>query len=226
MTAPIAKKKDTNLVTMKDVIFMYTSVSKPQEQQNTENKPPLTDHPLEMHSYEVKILISETRFKHLKKEFKGAKNLPNAKEYEKEELLEKWGDYLKEDDLEDDMYLVKFTQSALVGKPSNRRESFPIQQIGIKGRVQDIKGETVSQETNIANGTKGHFQFKPVETKFGLYLYPHLLCITDLIEYTGGTAEEDYDSLGLEELDESELAKVAEVEEVEEEENKVENVPF
>ena len=31
-----AVKKETNIVTMKDVIFMYTSVSEPREQHRTE----------------------------------------------------------------------------------------------------------------------------------------------------------------------------------------------
>jgi len=110
------------------------------------------------------------------------------------------------------MMLVKFSQSCLVGKADKngvRRESYAIKQIGIKGKVQDMLGQTVDQETSIGNGTKGHFQFRPVETTNGLYLYPQLLCITELIEYTGGEAEEDMDSLGLEELGEADLDEVA-----------------
>lgn len=207
-----AAKKETNIVTMKDVIFMYTSVSRAVEQLNTDNKPPLSaptspTFNLEFHSYEVKILITEKRYKQLKKSFAGAKNLPNAKEFEKDELLEKY-DFLNEADLDDDMVLVKFSQSCLVGKPDAngvRRESFPIKQIGIKGKVQDLNGLEIGQETSIGNGSKGHFQFRPVEGKNGLYLYPQLVCITELIEYTGGTGEEDYDSLGLEDLDEADM---------------------
>jgi len=204
-----AQAKETNIVTLKDVIYMYTSVSKPVAQLNTDNRAPLSISPLEFHSYEVKILISDERFKKLKKSFKGAKNLPNAKEFEKEDLLEKYS-YLDEADLEDDMVLVKFSQSCLVGKADAngvRKESFPIKQIGIKGKVQDINGLTINQDTNVGNGSKGHFQFRPVETaKGGLYLYPQLVCITELVEFTGGTGgEEDYDSLGLEDLDEADL---------------------
>ncbi len=204
-----AAKKDTGIVTIKDVIFMYSSVSRPVAQLNTDNKAPLSaptspTFGLEFHSYEIKILISDKRFKQLKKEYKGAKNFPNAKEHEKEDLLEKF-DFLDEADLDDDMVLVKFSQSCLVGKPDSngvRRESFPIKQIGIKGRVQDRHGNTITQETNMANGTKGHLQVRPVESKNGLYLYPSLVCITDLIEYVGAEAE-DEESLGLEELDET-----------------------
>lgn len=207
-----AAKKETSIVTMKDVIFMYTSVSRPVEQLNTDNKPPISskDSPtfgLEFHSFEVKILISEERFKKLKKEFKSAKNLPHAKEHEKDDLLEKY-DFLNESDLEDDMYLVKFSQSCLVGKADKngvRKESYPIKQIGIKGKVQDINGVTIDQDTSIGNGSKGHFQFRPVEGPNGLYLYPQLVCITELIEYVGGGAEEDMESLGIEDLDETDM---------------------
>lgn len=194
-----AEKKESNIVTMKDVIFMYSSVSRPIEQLNTENKPPMSDHDLEMHSYEIKILISDDRFKKLKKSFKGAKNLPNAKEFSAEECEEKF-----DIEVEDDMVLIKFSQSCLVGKASQRRASFPITQIGIKGKVQDNLGNTIDQETRLGNGTKGHFQFRPVEGKNGLYLYPHLLCITELVELVSGV-EEDLDSLGLEDLDETDM---------------------
>ncbi len=214
--APQAQKKETSIITMKDVIFMFSSVSRAIEQLNTDNKPPQSDPSsptfgLEFHSFEVKILITESRFKTLKKKFKGAKNITNAKDFEKDDLLEKY-DCLQESDLEDDMVLIKFSQTCLVGKPDKngvRRESYPIKQIGIKGKVQDHKGETVDQDTNLGNGTKGHFQFRPVDGANGLYLYPQLLCITDLIEYTGGEAEEDLDSLGLEELDEADLNEEA-----------------
>ncbi len=216
-----AEKKETSIVTMKDVIFMYTSVSRPVEQLNTDNKPPLSgkDSPtfgLEFHSFEIKILISEERFKKLKKGFKAAKNLPHAKEWSKEDLMEKY-DFLNDEDLDEDMYLVKFSQSCLVGKPDKngvRKESYPIKQIGIKGKVQDMHGVTIDQETSIGNGTKGHFQFRPVEGANGLYLYPQLVCITELIEYVGGGAEEDMESLGLEDLDETNVVEAGKEEAV------------
>ena len=221
-----AAKKETSIVTMKNVIFMYTSVTRPVEQLNTDKKPPISgkDSPtfgLEFHSFEIKILISEERFKKLKKEYKAAKNLPHAKEVEKDELLEKY-DFLNPDDLEDDMYLVKFSQSCLVGKADKngvRKESYPVKQIGIKGKVQDIHGNPIDQDTSIGNGTKGHFQFRPVESANGLYLYPQLICITELIEYVGG-AEEDMDSLGIEDLDDTDME--AEAEEMEAEEMEAE----
>jgi hypothetical protein len=209
-----AAKKETTIETMKDVIFMYSSVSRPIEQLNTDNKPPISaptspTFGLEFHSFEIKLLLTETRFKALKKKFKAAKNIPHAKEHEKEDLLSKY-DFLNEADLDDEMVLIKFSQSCLIGKADKdgvRRESYPITQIGVKGKVQDIHGNTINQETSVGNGSKGHFQFKPVEGTNGLYLYPHLVCITDLIEYVG-TVEEDFDSLGLEDLSETDVAKV------------------
>tara|TARA_R110000851_G_scaffold224686_1_gene377532 strand:- start:149 stop:871 length:723 start_codon:yes stop_codon:yes gene_type:complete len=209
-----AAKKETNIVTMKDVIFMYSSVSRPIEQLNTDNKPPISaptspTFGLEFHSYEIKLLLTEERFKGLKKQFKAAKNIPHAKEHEKADLLAKY-DFLNEADLADDMVLIKFSQSCLVGKADKsgvRRESYPITQIGVKGKVQDIHGATIDQETSVGHGSKGHFQFKPVEGANGLYLYPHLICITELIEYVGGV-EEDLDSLGLEDLAETDVSAV------------------
>ena len=212
MTTATAAKKESSIVTLKDVIFMYTSVSREIAQLNTDNKPPISASTsptfgLEFHSYEVKILISEKRYKELKKSQTGAKNLVNAKDHEKDDLLEKYS-FLNESDLADDMVLIKFSQSCLVGKADAngvRKSSFPIKQIGIKGKVQDLNGLDVGQETSLGNGTKGHFQFRPVEGKNGLYLYPQLVCVTELIEYKGGTGEEDYDSLDLEDLDEADM---------------------
>lgn len=194
-----------NIVTMKDVTFMYTSVSRPVEQLNTENKPPLSDHELEMHSFEVKILVSDDRFKKLKKAYKGAKNFPHAKELSAEEVKDAF-----DMEVEDDMVLIKFSQSCLVGPANKRRESFPIKQIGIKGKVQDNAGNTIDQETSVGNGTTGHFQFRPVEGKNGLYLYPHLICVTNLIEYVSAGVEDDMDSLGLEDLDETDVKAAGE----------------
>ena len=65
---PVAKEKETTIVTLKNVIFMYTSVSRPVEQLNTDKKPPISGESsptfgLEFHSYEVKILVTESVFK-------------------------------------------------------------------------------------------------------------------------------------------------------------------
>lgn len=215
-----AAVKETNIKTLKNVIFMYTSVNRAVKQLNTDNKPPISapsspTFGMEFHSYEIKILVSDKIYKQLKKEHKGAKNLPNAKEHTKEELLEKYT-YLNPEDMDDDMVLIKFSQSVLVGKADKdgvRKESYPVKQIGIKGKVQDIHGNPIDQDTSLGNGTKGHFQFRPVESANGLYLYPQLVCVTELVEYAGGGAEEDLESLGLEELDETDIEAEAAEEE-------------
>ena len=51
-----AQEKKNSIVTVKDVIFMWSSVNRAVEQKNEDNKPPLSDSPLEFHSYEIKIL--------------------------------------------------------------------------------------------------------------------------------------------------------------------------
>jgi hypothetical protein len=204
-----AQKKDNNIVTIKDVIFMWSSVNRAVEQKNEDNKPPLSDDPLEFHSYEIKVLITDEKFKSLKKAYKGARNWTYAKEFEKEELESKYTDVDFSSLDSDDLVLIKFASTCLTGKQGKRVPSRPIELIGIKGRVQDKDGQPVNQETEFSNGSKGHFQFRVSETKYGLYLYPQLVCLTELIEYTGGTGEPDYDSLGLEELDDVDVKAVA-----------------
>lgn len=202
-----AQTKNNGVVTIKDVMFMWSSVNRPVEQKNEDNKPPLSDDPLEFHSYEIKVLLTEDRFKELKKAYKGARNWTHAKEFEKSELEEKYPDIDFSSIDGDDLVLVKFASTCLSGKQGKRVPSRPIELIGIKGRVQDLDGNPVSQDTEFSNGSRGHFQFRISETKFGLYLYPQLVCLTHLIEYTGGAGESDYDSLGLEELDEVDMKK-------------------
>ena len=53
--------------TLKDVYFFYTSVSVPEKQLNPDGKPAESEHPLEGHSFEIKILITEDRYKKIKK---------------------------------------------------------------------------------------------------------------------------------------------------------------
>jgi hypothetical protein len=191
--------QESKLKTIKDVVFYYTSTTYATKQLNKDNKPPLSDDPLEFHSYEVKIAIPESRFKQLKKKFSGAKNFPNVKEYSPSEFVEKG---FAEEEPDEDMVLIKFAQAALTGKKGARKPSRPITQIGIKGKVQDRNGVTISADTQIGNGTKGHLQFNPVESDYGLYLYPTAICITELVEYQSGAGGYDEDGFDLEELDE------------------------
>lgn len=201
--------EETSIKTIKDVLFYYTSTTYAQEQYKAkgEVKVPMSDHPKEGHSYEIKILITEERFKGFKKAFKGAKNLPNVKEYSKEECVTRLG---MEEEPEDDMILIKFSQSAMMGKKGDRKESRPLKQIGIINGKRDRNGLDILPETNIGNGSKGHLQFKPVETKFGLYLYPHALCITELVPWItsgGNDGSVDEEGFGIETVEEEESAE-------------------
>jgi hypothetical protein len=196
--------------TIKNVIFYYTSVSKPEKQLNPENKAPKSEHPLEGYSYEVKILITEDRYKKLKKTFKGAKNFDKAKELDIDECLA-MGETVTED-----MVLITFRQTACIGKTikrddgtTTRKESRLIPQFGIKGKVQDKHGLTIDADTNLGYGTQGHFQFRPVRNDFGLYLYPNALCITQLVEFAGGDEDSiDEDAFDFEALDEVDINAV------------------
>jgi len=202
-----AKKKESTLKTVKDVIFVYSSVCHPQKQLNKDNKAPLSDHALEFHGYEIKILVTETVFKALKKAFKGAKNFPNVKEYTPEEVVTLLGEDWPEPD--EDMVLIKFTQGCLFGKKGSRKEARKVGLVGSKKSVNsdgtaffDNKGMVITSETSIGNGSKGHLQFNPVENEFGVYLYPTAVCITDLVEYVSNATTMDEDAFGIEESDE------------------------
>jgi hypothetical protein len=212
----MTEKKKSTLKTVKNVTFAYTSVSRAQKQLNKENKPPLSDNPLEFHGWEVKILVSETVYKSLKKAFKGAKNFPNTKEYTPEECVEK---NLMQEEPDEDQVLIKFTQGCLYGPKGNRKDSRPVSQIGVKGGVQDRNGLTINKDTNIGNGTKGHLQFNPVTNDFGTYLYPTAICITELVEYIPESAGYDAEGFGMEELDEEDAFASDEPEEEEEEDD-------
>ena len=192
--------------TLKDVIFVYSSVTYPNKQLNKENKPHKSDHALEMHSWEIKVLVTEERFKALKKKYKGAKNFPNAKELTPEECEKDYGIPKPETDL----VLIKFSQSCLTGRSipdplltgkTTRKGSIPIKLIGIVDKVQDRSGNLITATTDLGNGTKGHLQFNPGESEHGVYLYPVAVCVTDLVEYTGGAGSMDEEAFGIEELE-------------------------
>lgn len=202
------EKKESNLKTLKNVMFVYTSVERAMKQLNKENKPPLSDDPMEFHSYEVKVLVTEKVFKAMKKAFKStagtpAKNFPNAKDVAAEDAEEIYGV-----EVDEDMVLIKFAQSALVGPKGSRKPSHKVRLVGSKrtkteaGTVYyDNDQQVVAQETNIGNGSMGHLQFSPVETEFGLYLYPVAICLTNLVEYISDGTEMDEDAFGIEDVE-------------------------
>ena len=189
--------------TVKDVIFVYTSTTKAVKQLNPEGKAPMSSDPMEQHSYEIKILVSETVFKALKKAFPGAKNFQHARDFTAAECLEKNMTTELEDE---DQVLIKFSSTVLRGPATKRVPSPAIKQIGIVGKLADRNGLPITAETNIGNGSKGHFQFNPVKSDFGLYLYPSALCITELVEYVAAEkAGTDFDAFGIEEASEVDL---------------------
>ena len=195
-----AKKKESKLKTLKNVIFVYSSCTHAQKQLNKDNKPALSDNPLEFHGYEIKTLVTETVFKQLKKAFKGAKNFPNVKELTPEECVEKFD--IEEPD--EDMVLIKFTQGAMYGAKGNRKESRPVGLVGIKKTGDayfDNNGKVIASDTSIGNGSLGHLQFNPVENDHGMYLYPSTVCITELVEYVSTSTGCDEDAFGIEEVE-------------------------
>jgi hypothetical protein len=196
--------------TFKDVYFYYTSVNTPSKQLNPDNKPAPSQHPLEFHSFEIKILVPEKDYKQMKKEYKGAKNFDKSKDYDVDDCKSKLNL-----DVDDDMVLIKFAQTALVGKTiqredgtTTRKEAKPVPQFGVKGKVQDRNGLEVVQTTELGYGTKGHLQVRPVKNDFGLYLYPNAICVTDLVEFTGAEGDVDMDEFGIEELDDADIESV------------------
>ena len=195
----MTKGKESNLHTIKDVTFYYSSVSHPHKNLNKDNKPPRSEHPLELHSHEIKIALDEKRYKAFKKKFKGAHNLVYTKEMDPQEFMEFAH---TEVEPESDMYIIKFAQPCLSGRDDNRKLSRPIVQIGVVGRVQDRQGNTIDADTSIGNGTKGHFQFRRAELSEMVYLYPVAVCITDLVKYEGGAVSADEEAFGVEEMEE------------------------
>lgn len=191
--------KQSNVHTIMNTTFVYSSVVTPKKQLNPENKPHLTDHDLEGYAWEVCVLMSESEFKKFKKEFKGAPNVVHAKDFEPAEAAEKF--FI--DEPEDDVVKVKFSQKCLTGKKNDRKEAKPITQIGIKGKVLDRNEVPINQETEMGNGTKGHLQFRSITNDFGTFLYPMAVCITELVERQsseGGSF--DADAFGIEEVEE------------------------
>jgi hypothetical protein len=203
----------SELKTVKNVMFVYTHTHVPQKQLNTDGKPPMSEHPLELHSYEVKIAMGESRYKTFKDSFRGARNLPNVKDFKRTVFHEKYCSDSPITDLPDeDIYLITFRQSAMTGRSGERREARPIGQIGCKRTVMpnsqtiytDADGVEIKQDTPVGNGTLGHLQFNPATMEMkgqkSLYLYPVAICITKLVEYhssVSGPSEEDF---GVEEV--------------------------
>ena len=204
-------KQEVNLKTIKDVFFYYSSLYTPVLTKDAKDKGKKIDpdSPSENAEYVVKIAMSEEVYRAMKKneDMKGAKNFPNAKEYtvaEFEKIFHEEGGMPEFGDDVEDIVIVKFAQKAWnVNKKSEMRAP---NLIGIKDKVKDHNGLDINKDTLIGNGSKGHLQVRPHDFgEYGLYLYPHAVCITELVPYEGsGGTETDYDAFGMEEADEVE----------------------
>ena len=204
-------KKETVLKTIKNLYFYYTQVNTPVITKAAKDKGIKVDpeNPKKNCEYTLKVAMPYETFRKLKKQdwAEGASNFPKAKEFtlakfeaafHSEGGMPDFGDDVEE------VVLIKFSQKSMsnAGKEMNSPKL-----IGIKGKVQDNNGETIAQDTLIGNGSKGHLQVRPVQfSDYDPYLYPHAICITDLVVYEGGEgAGIDEDGFGIEELDEADL---------------------
>ena len=209
----------TNLATFKDVYFYYSNLSIPVLTKAAKDKgiKPNPDDPKANGEYVAKIVVTFDQFRKMKKQFPRVSNFPKAKEY----TISEFRDVFHADggmpDFGDatELVMIKFAQKS---RSAAGRDAFAPKVIGIKGKVQDHKGLTITQDTLLGNGTKGHLQVRLVEfSDFDPYLYPNAICITDLVEYKsagGGGTEVDYDDFGIEELDEADLDKISVSEEL------------
>ena len=200
------EKATHELVTLHDVYFVYSNLINPRKEYDFEKKTPESDMPLELHKWEISVLLDEKRFKALKKKFKGAPNITHATDLSAEEINEKFGL-----EVEDDMVQVKFTKPCVRSdKKGERVNDNPIRVVGQKGLLTDLKGTPVADhEGNMQGelgwGSFGKLQFMPAETKFGVVLYPRVVCVGDKVMPPEGTgaAEDDLDALGIEDLGEA-----------------------
>jgi len=202
----------SNIFTIKDVHFYYSNLSVPTLTKDAKDKGIKInpEDPKANGEYVVKAAVTFDQFRKMKKKFKDVSNFPKAKEYTTKEFEEAFHPDGGMPDFGDaeELVLIKFAQKSRFG---NGKDATIPKLIGIKGKVQDNNGETITQDTLIGNGSKGHLQVRLVEfTDYSPYLYPNAVCITDLVVYesTGGGAEVDMDAFGIEELDEADLDKM------------------
>lgn len=213
-----AQKTEVVLKVIRDVYFYYTQLLEPVLTKNAKDAGKEIDpaNPNKNCEYTLKVAMTYEEYRALKKEpwAKGCSNFPKAKEFTVEEFEKAFhadGGMPDFGDAEE-VVLVKFSQKAQSAKGKDMQAP---KILGIKGKVQDRHGETVSQETSLGNGTKGHLQVRPVEfDKYDPYLYPHKVVVTDLVVYEGGGGVDDSvgeDDLGFEELDEADLENMDKV---------------
>ncbi len=196
--------------TLKNVAFYWTKMNVPVLTKDAKDKGIQIDpkNPMLNAEWTMNVAVPESTLKKLKKAYKGCTNLPHANTYDTEEFAAAFhdGDEAVIPDFgqgSNDIAVIKFSQksSTAAGKLTKQPKV-----IGIKGKVQDRNGETVNNEVNVGNGSLGHLQFRPVDFgKNGIYLYPNVICVTDLVVYQPMEAEEDFSDFDMEDLDDEDV---------------------
>ena len=198
-------KQSIEMQVIKDARIYWPKLGEPNENYLTYNAKTdgvkfNADSPFENTEYSVTVAMPEAEFKKLKKgaSTKGAIQLRYAKEYTADEFKAAFHQDSEAPDLGDDIVTINLKSkcTTAAGKVGNK-----VKLMGIKGKVQDRNGQSVTQDTMCANGTGADVYFRPVEIKAGLNFYPYAVIVTDLHEYSGGTGVSD-DEFGFEELDE------------------------
>lgn len=203
--------KKVVLKTIKDVFFYYTQFKDPVITKKAKDKGIKIDpeKPNVNCEYTIKVVMPYDRYRTLSKQSwaKGASNFPKLKEFtlaDFEAAFHKDGGMPDFGDDVEDVVMIKFSQKAWNQNTGGDMNAPKIW--GIKGKVQDNNGLTITQETAIGNGSKGHLQVRPAQfADYDPYLYPHVIAITELVEYESSEVGVDEDGLGIEELDEEQL---------------------
>ena len=182
----------------KSVIFnafiYYTKIAKPALKFG--KKPTSTPHG--NREYVVDVLVTEEDYGKLKKKFKTVKSIKDAREFDAKEFEEA---FKVAPPYEAENYIVvKFKKSA--DYQDGNATPKPI--------VKAAKGctERVTVSTEIGNGSEAHVQWKEREWKYegknGLSLDLAALGIVNLVPYSGGETELDFDVEDDVEFDEEE----------------------
>lgn len=174
------------LKTGKNVIFgahiFYTKIAKPALKYG--EQPTSTPHG--NREYVTDVLVTEEDYKLLKKKYKMVKSIKEAKEFDATEFE---AQFKCAPPYEAETYfIVKFKKSADY-KDGNATQK-PI--------VKGVKGVTgISVTTDIGNGTEAHVQWKErpweYQGKKGLSLDLAAIGVVNLVEFTGGGTELEFD---------------------------------
>ena len=223
------------LKVLKNVFFYYTQLNTPVLTKAAKDLGAKIDpeNPKKNCEYTLKIAMPYERFRNLKKQPWALKvsNFPQAKEFtlaQFESAFHSEGGMPDFGEGVEEVVLIKFSQKSMsaAGKEMNAPKI-----LGKKGKVQDLHGNNIDQETSLGNGTKGWLQVRPVDFdgKFDPYLYPHKVVVTDLVVFEGGGGIDDAegeDDLDFEDLDDTDLDEGSSSEEGIENDDFDDDIPF